>query len=287
MIRIFTIALLFILLFVGHIEAQTQWSPQPGSNCGVGYMDPTNVDANPNNNGTKPFPDFAIEPQYACCNPVINKDLYPEPSELLGGIPVIGTILTPLGNLLSPLEWPKAVVPILPSVRDFLDVSAPDPCLVGTGQATDPNGACYCKAGASALASLVRYCNNIKSDNEKKECISCFGYDPNQSDISTGKFISNGQSAGIWTGLGCLKVDLATFIQETVLGLGIGLAGITALLCIIYGAFLMQTSAGDAERVKSAQELITSCITGLIIIIFSVIILKVIGIDILRIPGFK
>ena len=38
---------------------------------------------------------------------------------------------------------------------------------------------------------------------------------------------------------------------------------------------------------KKAQELITSCIMGLMLIIFSIFILRLIGVDILKIPGFE
>jgi len=68
--------------------------------------------------------------------------------------------------------------------------------------------------------------------------------------------------------------------------MGIGLAGLIALLCIIYAAFMIQISSGNPERIKKAQELLTSCIMGLMLIIFSVFILRLIGVDILKIPGF-
>jgi hypothetical protein len=69
--------------------------------------------------------------------------------------------------------------------------------------------------------------------------------------------------------------------------MGIGLAGGVAMLCIMYSAFRMQTSQGNPEAIKKAQETLTSCITGLVLIIFSVLILRIIAQDILRIPGFN
>jgi hypothetical protein len=94
-------------------------------------------------------------------------------------------------------------------------------------------------------------------------------------------------TVGIWTSIGCISSDLKGFISQTLLSWGIGLAGIIALLCIIYSAFQMQTSQGNPEKIKKAQELLTSCIMGLMLIIFSIFILKLIGVNILKIPGFQ
>ena len=95
-------------------------------------------------------------------------------------------------------------------------------------------------------------------------------------------------NGGYWSGMGCIYFsNWQTFFEKNVFGLLIGLAGIISLFCIIYAAFQIQTSSGNAEKVKKAQELLTSCIMGLMLIIFSVFILKLIGIDILKIPGFK
>ncbi|QQS44153.1 hypothetical protein IPM65_00925 [Candidatus Roizmanbacteria bacterium] len=91
---------------------------------------------------------------------------------------------------------------------------------------------------------------------------------------------------GVWTAFGCMYSDFSKTLNERVFGLAISFAGMIALGCIIYASFLMQTSAGNPERTGKAQELMTACITGLIVIIFSIFILRVIGVDILRLPGF-
>lgn len=43
------------------------------------------------------------------------------------------------------------------------------------------------------------------------------------------------------------------------------------------------TSSGDPNKLKAGQELLTAAISGIIMLIFSVFILKVIGVDILKI----
>ena len=43
------------------------------------------------------------------------------------------------------------------------------------------------------------------------------------------------------------------------------------------------TSAGNPDKLRAGQELLTSAVSGLILLIFSVFILRTIGIDILGI----
>jgi hypothetical protein len=91
-----------------------------------------------------------------------------------------------------------------------------------------------------------------------------------------------------WSSLGCIEISsFQNFIQKNVFGWGIGLAGILAFGCMIYSAVQIQLSGGNAERVKKSQEMLTSCIMGLMVIIFSVFILRLIGVTILQIPGFS
>lgn len=91
----------------------------------------------------------------------------------------------------------------------------------------------------------------------------------------------------IWTAIGPIDFTLQGFIKDTLVGWGIGLAGVITMLCIIYSAFVLQTSGGNPEKIKKAKERLTACIVGLLLIIFSVFILQIIGVDILQIPGFS
>jgi hypothetical protein len=92
---------------------------------------------------------------------------------------------------------------------------------------------------------------------------------------------------GYWSAIGCIQLEnYQAFITQNVFGLILGIAGFLALGCIIYASFMLQISTGNAEKVNDARDLVTSCVIGLITIIFSVFILRVIGYDILRIPEF-
>ncbi len=87
------------------------------------------------------------------------------------------------------------------------------------------------------------------------------------------------------TAIGPIKVDPQEFIS-VLFGILLSLAGGIALLIIIWTGYKMMMSRGNPEKIEEAKEQLTSAIIGLLFIIFSVVILEVIGVDILAIPGF-
>ena len=137
------------------------------------------------------------------------------------------------------------------------------------GEPVGSGGSCICKQTAtpSQVKQLEEICKKFTNGDEKSHCINCAA------------------GGGILTGIGCVPLNLSNFISDYLLKIFIGFAGIIAFLCIIYSAFTLQTSRGNPEKIKKAQELLTSCIMGLMLIIFSVFILKLVGVDILKIPG--
>ena len=66
-----------------------------------------------------------------------------------------------------------------------------------------------------------------------------------------------------------------------------GVAGGIAFLLMAYGFILIATSAGDEKKIQGAKETITSAVTGLIICIFAIFILRLIAVNILKIPGIS
>ncbi len=178
-----------------------------------------------------------------------------------------------VSDVLKLLHWGN---PLEPWLKYQTQVSV-EPCTNGSSPSTPgdlTNPGCTCiKPTEVPLTTLIDMCKNIIDGNEKVRCENCLkGW---------------GQSVGVWTGVGCIRANIGSFIQETLLGWGVGLAGGISMLCIMYAAFMMQTSGGEAEKIKKAQQLMTSCITGLMLIIFSVFILQLIGVRILRIPRFS
>ena len=66
--------------------------------------------------------------------------------------------------------------------------------------------------------------------------------------------------------------------------IGLGIAGGIAFLLMLYAGFTIVTSSGDPQRLQGGKELLTAAISGLLLIIFSIFILRVVGIQILAIP---
>lgn len=90
----------------------------------------------------------------------------------------------------------------------------------------------------------------------------------------------------IWTAVGCVPIDPSVFLKSYILTYGIGIAGGCAFLYFLYGSFLLLTSAGNAEQVGEGRQILTSAISGILLVIFSVLFLRIVGVDLLRIPGF-
>lgn len=86
--------------------------------------------------------------------------------------------------------------------------------------------------------------------------------------------------------IGCIPVKDTNAFMAWILKWAIGLGGGVAFLLIVYAGFMIMTSRGDPKRLSAGQELLTSAIMGLILLIFSVFLLKLIGVDLLKIPGF-
>ncbi len=210
------------------------------------------------------------------------------------------------------------------AVYDFCGEGYVEQCDSSNGTCTSSTNNCTCVAPTSALPSIpiatqyyVQCGTNCLTDTEHPygNCLSsserrddiCVrpASDPyGQIDCSI-----NGASLDCWccselliptireginplcsdnsinTAIGCLPVgDKGTFLTF-VLRWALGIAGGVSLILIIYSGFIVTTSAGDKRRLQSGKELLTAAIAGLILIVFSVFILDIVGIRILKLPG--
>ncbi len=85
------------------------------------------------------------------------------------------------------------------------------------------------------------------------------------------------------TALGCIDGNPRELVND-LLRIALGIAGGVSFLLIIFGGFKLAFSRGDPQALQDGREVITSAIVGLLIIIFSVFLLRLIGIDILGLP---
>ncbi len=86
---------------------------------------------------------------------------------------------------------------------------------------------------------------------------------------------------GIPTAIGCVPITSITKLAGFFLNWGLGIAGGVAFLMILFSGFLIMTSAGDPKRLQTGQELMTSAVSGVILLIFSIFVLRLIGVNIL------
>jgi hypothetical protein len=139
--------------------------------------------------------------------------------------------------------------------------------------------ACPPNNGPAALCGLKIACSVSLSENyccdTQQEC------DDLKNAAFTDPTCLDGN--GINTAIGCIPVSDTNQFMGWILGWAVGVGGGIAFLLIVYASFMVMTSAGDPTRLKAGQELLTSAISGLIMLIFSVFILNFIGIDILGI----
>ena len=87
-----------------------------------------------------------------------------------------------------------------------------------------------------------------------------------------------------WTVLGCLPTDASGF-TKFILRFALGIGGGAAFLAMLAGSFMVITSAGDPERLKAGKRTITMALSGLLLILFSLFILRLVGREILGLPG--
>jgi hypothetical protein len=93
------------------------------------------------------------------------------------------------------------------------------------------------------------------------------------------------ESEGIWTALGCLPTRPADLLPKLA-QFAVGIAGGFALMLMLIGAFRISVSAGNPDNVQAGKDMFTSAVAGLLLIIFSALILRIIGVDIFQLPGF-
>jgi hypothetical protein len=89
------------------------------------------------------------------------------------------------------------------------------------------------------------------------------------------------------TAIGCIPYGDQNSLIGFFLKWGLGIGGGIAFLLIVVAGFQITTSRGDPNRLKAGQELMTSAIAGLLLLIFSLIILNIIGGSIFNISFFQ
>lgn len=90
-------------------------------------------------------------------------------------------------------------------------------------------------------------------------------------------------NAQLNTAIGCIPLFDQSGMASFLLRWGIGVGAGIAFLFIVYSGFLITTSAGNPQRLQAGKELLMAALSGLLLLIFSATILRIIGVDIFRI----
>lgn len=93
---------------------------------------------------------------------------------------------------------------------------------------------------------------------------------------------------GIDTALGCLPYEASGGgFTTSLLTLLAGVTGAIALAIMLMATIQIMTAGGNAEQLQKGKELLTGAITGLLFIVFSVTLLRLIAGDIIQLEGFQ
>ncbi len=133
------------------------------------------------------------------------------------------------------------------------------------------NGDTICKQEFSVLDKSVVAARTCKAGE-------------NGCSSAAGEFCNG--NAGINTAIGCIPTDPTALINSLLRVVTVAAGGV-ALLLMAFGSLQMIVSAGNQDLLKAGRERFSSAVIGLLFIIFSVLLLQIIGVNILSIPGFR
>lgn len=108
---------------------------------------------------------------------------------------------------------------------------------------------------------------------------------PAQPPCDKNNYNTQGGCALVHTSIGDISTNPQGFISS-LFGVLLSISGAIAVIIIMISGYKMIMSQGDAEKIQGAKESITAAIVGLLFLIFSLVILQVIGVDVLKLPGF-
>ena len=191
---------------------------------------------------------------------------------------------TPLGNCRN-VEYPCTLVD--DQGKEGQPCKSGDLC--NAGLFCDLGSGFVCKrcGGAGEMCCPTGNTNQSLSCNAGNTCQNnvCVGNSENRGD-QLGKQLLCNSGLGINTAIGCIVFDNANELVAFFLRWGVGLGGGIAFLLMVSAGFIIMTSIGNPQRLKAGSDLLTSAVTGLLMLLFSIFILRTIGVKILQIPGF-
>jgi len=140
---------------------------------------------------------------------------------------------------------------------------------------------------AQPACDLCGFCQGGEAPAGYSECLQClYEYDLDPSASLPIPDLPNPVNDKSWTVIGCVETTPGGFVVKALQFVTTVSGGIIFVI-LLYGSFLVLTSAGDPVQLTKGKSLIRSGIVALLLILFSVLILRFIGVTLLKIPGFE
>ena len=163
-------------------------------------------------------------------------------------------------------------------------------------------GATPTAAPRFAGCNACGYCTGMKPPGNLKECMKCLY--PDFVDNPDGSLavdpIKNQpvqpKTGKQFTQLGCIDVGAAGFTDPGAAGgvlniilnrLLFPITGVLSILALIYGSFLVMTAQDEAEQIARGKKWIYGAIIGVVFSFGAILLIRIIGGDILKIPGLN
>lgn len=159
----------------------------------------------------------------------------------------------------------------------------PSGCNAGLLRRTNSLTVNTCWTGIPLLSSP---CGPVNVCHPSTECT--YTYDPQsrtcQPDEKTSVYTCLTETCD--TAIGPVPAnDLKKFV-EFFLQYAMAISGGIILLMMIFTGYTVLTSGGNPEKLQGAKENVIAIFSGLLLIIFSQVLLRAVGADILNLPGF-
>jgi|GEM_PF-1739977 len=163
---------------------------------------------------------------------------------------------------------------------------------IGAASANNPGLCNEALKSVSGFNGLTIY-GLLKNSNEENLCTGSLqlrlvpGLGLVTGPPGTAQFVSHGclNQGYVNTAIGCIPFNIISETARFFLAWGLGVGGGVALFLIAISAITIAASSGNPEKINSAKSLLWSAIVGLGMLIFSVFLIRFIGVDVLSLFG--
>lgn len=150
------------------------------------------------------------------------------------------------------------------------------------GQSGNTYYTCFDLLGINPRIHAVTF-NVVNKTTNQTSCNTGAAYVSNPA----GPSLTCPDGKSINTALGCINTSDFGGLVSQILTIAIGIGGGAALLLMAYGVFIITTSTGIPDKINEGKNIITAAIGGLLFIVLSVVLFKVLGVDVLGLPGLQ